>query len=399
MKSLVLLVFMSCVSFLSVQEGQSQIVDVFLIGGQSNATGQGYVRNIPRSFEVDTTVMFYYSRYLNGGKGGERWLPLCQASESEDKFGVELSLGSSLHKKYPDKNIALIKHALSGSNLYKQWNPGNMEGETRGEEYSKFIETVKDGLAKLREKGYTPVLRAMVWQQGEADARDIAGMEKSRLYGKNLNNFIRQVRIDLEAEDLLFVYGSVMPMPAPRFTGRDLVRNAQNEVAEGSGSDLSLHNAVRINADDLQMRRSDYMTPMPEDDVHLGTYGILELGRRFSQVIIRKMDSVLNDKNVALSWEELREHFKCPDWFEEARFGIWLHWGAQSQPAQGGGWYARHMYMPDVKNETWGKNAYPYHCKTYGHPSEKGFKDVIHAWKAAKLNTDSLIMYNKLFSV
>lgn len=97
------------------------------------------------------------------------------------------------------------------------------------------------------------------------------------------------------------------------------------------------------------------------------------------------------DRN--LSWEELRDKFECPTWFAEARFGIWLHWGAQSQPAEGGGWYARHMYMPNVNNETWGKNAYLYHCETYGHPSEKGFKDVIHMWKADKLNTDSLVAY------
>lgn len=96
-----------------------------------------------------------------------------------------------------------------------------------------------------------------------------------------------------------------------------------------------------------------------------------------------------------LTWEELCEQFECPDWFREARFGIWLHWGAQSQPAEGGGWYARHMYMSNVKNETWGKNAYPYHCETYGHPSEKGFKDVIHAWKAENLDTDALMKYFK----
>lgn len=266
-------------------------IDVFLIGGQSNATGQGYMRNIPRSFEVDTSVMFYYSKYLNKGKNSKQWLPLCQASETKDKFGVELSLGTLLQKEYPNRKIALIKHALSGSNLYEQWNPGNREGEVQGEEYATFIRTVREGLSKLQEMGYKPVLRAMVWQQGEADARDIAGLEKSRLYGKNLNNFIRQVRVDLNMEDMLFVYGSVMPLSAPRFTGRDLVRRAQKEVAEDSGTGLSLRNAVWINADDLQMICSDYETPFREDDVHLGTFGILELGKRFAQEIIRKMGS------------------------------------------------------------------------------------------------------------
>jgi len=96
-----------------------------------------------------------------------------------------------------------------------------------------------------------------------------------------------------------------------------------------------------------------------------------------------------------LSWEDLRKDYQFPKWYTEARFGIWVHWGAQTQPEQGGGWYARHMYMQNVGKETWGAKAYPYHVKTYGHPSEKGFKDVIHEWKADKLNTDDLLKYFK----
>ncbi len=96
-----------------------------------------------------------------------------------------------------------------------------------------------------------------------------------------------------------------------------------------------------------------------------------------------------------LSWEELGEHFKCPTWFEEARFGIWAHWGAQTQPEYGGGWYARHMYQQDVGNQLWGEKAYPYHNKTYGHPSEIGYKDVINEWKAENLDTDKLLRYFK----
>lgn len=115
----------------------------------------------------------------------------------------------------------------------------------------------------------------------------------------------------------------------------------------------------------------------------------------FCIILLMMLSTTCLSQEKALNWEELREHFECPAWFAEARFGIWAHWGAQSQPAEGGGWYARHMYMPDVKNETWGKNAYSYHCKTYGHPSEKGFKDVIHVWKADKLNADSLMLYFK----
>lgn len=267
----------------------AQEVDVFLIGGQSNATGQGYVRNIPATFKVDTTVRFYYSRFLNQGEGGGQWTALCQASETKDKFGVELSLGTKLQSLYPERRIALIKHALSGSNLYKQWNPGNRPGNVRGEEYVKFVETVKNALVDLKKQGYRPIIRAMVWQQGEADARDIAGMDQSRRYGPNLKNFIEQVRKEFGCEDMLFVYGTVMPLAAPRFTGRELVKEAQAAIDEDSGSELSVKNALLIPADDLQMRCNDYKTPMPKDDVHLGTYGILTLGERFADAIYQKL--------------------------------------------------------------------------------------------------------------
>ncbi len=96
-----------------------------------------------------------------------------------------------------------------------------------------------------------------------------------------------------------------------------------------------------------------------------------------------------------LTWEELREQYQCPAWFAEAKFGIWAHWGAQSVPEWGGGWYAKHMYMKDVGRETFGKRAYEHHLKTYGHPSEKGFKDVIHTWKAEKFDSDHLVSYFK----
>ncbi|QZT38755.1 alpha-L-fucosidase [Halosquirtibacter xylanolyticus] len=95
------------------------------------------------------------------------------------------------------------------------------------------------------------------------------------------------------------------------------------------------------------------------------------------------------------TWEEVTKNYEFPTWFTEARFGIWLHWGAQTQPSKGGGWYARHMYQEDVGREKWGKNAYAYHNKTYGHPSEVGFKDVANAWKAENLDANKLTKYFK----
>lgn len=86
-------------------------------------------------------------------------------------------------------------------------------------------------------------------------------------------------------------------------------------------------------------------------------------------------------------WESLKQ-YKTPDWFINAKFGIWAHWGPQCQPERGD-WYARHMYDE-------GSDQYRYHVEKYGHPSEFGFKDVIHEWKAEKWNPDELLaLYKK----
>jgi alpha-L-fucosidase len=73
------------------------------------------------------------------------------------------------------------------------------------------------------------------------------------------------------------------------------------------------------------------------------------------------------------TWESL-SHYQAPDWFRDAKFGIWAHWSAQCVPEQGD-WYARLMYQQ-------GEPAYEHHVKTYGHPSRSGFMEIDHLWKA-----------------
>lgn len=261
-------------------------INVILIGGQSNATGQGYVNNIPPCFKTDKRILLYYSGSLKGVEPAEQLVPLSPASESPDRFGVELSLGTALQKKFPQKKWVLIKHARSGSNLFQQWNPGQTSQDKQGEEYVKLIRTVRNGMEALKKQGYTPVLKAMVWQQGEGDARDIAGIKNSLSYGANLNNLIKRIRADLEAPDLAFIYGSVLPVPAPaRFPGREEVRQGQKDVAEKSRTSLSVNNAVYVPADDLQLRSMDFRTPYPTDTIHLGTHGVLALGERFASAL------------------------------------------------------------------------------------------------------------------
>ena len=86
------------------------------------------------------------------------------------------------------------------------------------------------------------------------------------------------------------------------------------------------------------------------------------------------------------TWESLAK-YECPDWFRDAKFGIWAHWGPQCEP-ESGDWYARNMYYP-------GNWQYDAHVKKYGNPKDFGFKDVINEWKAEEWEPDSLIRFYK----
>lgn len=88
------------------------------------------------------------------------------------------------------------------------------------------------------------------------------------------------------------------------------------------------------------------------------------------------------DIHFEASIESLQQ-YECPEWFRDAKFGIYMHWGVYSV-AEMGEWYARKLYLEDTPE-------YAHHVKTYGHPSEFGYKDFIPLWKAENWDPDALL--------
>ena len=80
--------------------------------------------------------------------------------------------------------------------------------------------------------------------------------------------------------------------------------------------------------------------------------------------------------------ESLRQ-YKCPEWFRDAKFGIFVCWNPYTVPAADD-WYARHMYIQ-------GHRQYNYHVQYYGHPSKVGYKDIIKLWKGENFDPDALV--------
>lgn len=80
------------------------------------------------------------------------------------------------------------------------------------------------------------------------------------------------------------------------------------------------------------------------------------------------------------TWESLATNEREPEWFKDAKFGIYFHWGVYSVPAFDNEWYPRWMYVPGRKD--WGGAVYEHHQKTYGPLSEFNYHDFIPMFTA-----------------
>jgi len=86
------------------------------------------------------------------------------------------------------------------------------------------------------------------------------------------------------------------------------------------------------------------------------------------------------------TWESLKQYGEAPEWYQDAKFGIWAHWGPQCQPEQGD-WFARFMYFAGSQRN-WFTSA-------YGSATNLGFKEVINSWKAESWQPDSIVKLYK----
>jgi len=71
------------------------------------------------------------------------------------------------------------------------------------------------------------------------------------------------------------------------------------------------------------------------------------------------------------TWDSLLQ-YECPEWYRDAKFGIWNHWSPQCVP-EDGDWYARNLYMQGSKQNK-------FHLAHYGPPSRFGYKDLCAQW-------------------
>jgi alpha-L-fucosidase len=108
-----------------------------------------------------------------------------------------------------------------------------------------------------------------------------------------------------------------------------------------------------------------------------------EAVERFRKELLARVDRVAGEGPFEPSWSSLTQ-FQVPDWFRDAKFGIFIHWLASSVPAYGTEWYARTMYLA-------GTPEFTHHTSTYGPQKDFGFKDFLPHFTGSAFDADEWI--------
>lgn len=258
-------------------------IDVYLLAGQSNMDGYGYQSGLPPAWRVaEPDVPLYWS-------GWGEFRALAPASAGGSPYvGPEVAMGHTLLAE--GRRVALVKHAVGGTDLAAYWNPGTGDGDpTAGEGWTVFVQTIRGAEAALDAAGEPWRWAGLAWMQGESDAIYAATADA---YAANLAQFVTRVReetgepalpvaVGLISCDGLCVYG-------------DTVRAAQQAVADADAA------IVTVETSDLPRNVDDpWHTDGPSTRV---------LGQRFAQALLGlplqpAPTAALEVESYALNWD------------------------------------------------------------------------------------------------
>jgi lysophospholipase L1-like esterase len=205
------LLFAAAIAGLFLARAESETINVFLIGGQSNADGRATVSGLPSNLQTpQNDVPFYYgiSNSRATAIRKSEFTTLRPGLSNTSQFGPEVTFGRSMADYYAAKggSIALIKYANGGTNLAVDWHAGGTATTTGdGAIYQNFQSIVTSGLAALQAANPEATLQiaGMIWMQGESDSNVLSAQ-----YQTNLTAFINDIRLTYGA-DLPFVIGQL----------------------------------------------------------------------------------------------------------------------------------------------------------------------------------------------
>ena len=239
-------------------------IQVILIAGQSNAAGRADAALLPPN-AADAGVEYFYHYTSSGGTAftsGGAFVPLAAVNNT---IGPEFGLARTLKSDHPVTDLAIIKRARGGTNLFNDWAPG-------GSMYDPFMADCSAALNLITARGDTFNILGLAWHQGERDS--VEGRTTAQ-YQADLNAFLANLRQDLHEafptsnlENLKVAIGEVSSKPE--------IGLAQLAVGGIDGGSRFVPTA------DLNLF----------DPLHLDTPSQLTMGERMADTLIDLRDGV-----------------------------------------------------------------------------------------------------------
>ncbi len=239
---------------------QAEHYKVFLLGGQSNMTGNG-----PKTSDLTEAQKAPQDDVWVYGGTDESASKLGSLQPGfGSPYGPEISFGRTIADGRPYENFALIKYSKGGTNLHTDWDPAT------GNTYNRFKTTVGFGLEALTKAGHTYEVVGMLWTQGE---RDAAHERTTAQYEADLNEFIADIRTRYGA-DVAFFISRLSILQTGREPGLHDIRAAQDNVAAADP------NAYLIDTDSFAIAG---------DNIHFTGTGLVALGNAFGQAYLNSL--------------------------------------------------------------------------------------------------------------
>ena len=255
--------------------GHSAVVDVFLMGGQSNMAG---ISNTALdSTAADSNIAYYYdldssASWLTATSGGEfTTLGAATHPNGSPIWGSEITLGRALDAA--GYNTAIVKYSYTGTSLAVEYSSPSSNTSGTGVAWDNMVATYTDALQDIVGRGDTPVIRGFFWSQGESDTDT---SERAIDYEVNFAALIN----DLEAEFAsTYDFSSIQYITAQTALniGTDvanatIVREAQASVME------SLPNGTLFDTEDFERRSNDIL--------HFSATGYDQMGAAFAEAYL-----------------------------------------------------------------------------------------------------------------
>ena len=210
-------------------------IDVFLIGGQSNAQGQGDSSLSP--IPTTDTVYQYYNSLITQAQDP---IGNAETGSAWTSFGIKWN-------KLTGRRICFVPAAVSSSAQVAAADIGPGNWDTTGTLFDTSVTLLNDALAALTAAGYNPLLRGILWSQGERDAGAITSATITKAqYKSALTTMIANYRTE---------FGSTLPFFIFRTGGADSVGRTDIMAAQGEVATADYFtNLVFLNAVDFPTR-------------------------------------------------------------------------------------------------------------------------------------------------